>query len=69
MLKDNIHTNDNMYTTAGSYALWEAETHFEATVATRLREAGVILLGKTNMSEVSMNLWFEALTSKLQVAP
>ncbi|MCJ1282130.1 hypothetical protein MMC26_001453 [Xylographa opegraphella] len=51
LLKDNIHTADNMLTTAGSMALIGAGLKHEATVATKLREAGAILLGKTNMSE------------------
>ncbi|MCJ1413846.1 hypothetical protein MMC32_000171 [Xylographa parallela] len=40
-----------MLTTAGSLALVDAGLKHEATVATKLREAGAILLGKTNMSE------------------
>ncbi|MCJ1402090.1 hypothetical protein MMC11_005309 [Xylographa trunciseda] len=51
LLKDNIHTADNMSTTAGSLALLDARLQHEATVATKLRKAGAILLGKTNMSE------------------
>ncbi|MCJ1479149.1 hypothetical protein MMC13_007833 [Lambiella insularis] len=51
LLKDNIHTKDNMMTTAGSFALLGAQSKHEAAVATKLRHAGAILLGKTNMSE------------------
>ena len=51
LLKDNIHTADTMLTTAGSMALVNAKLKHEATIATKLRKAGAILLGKTNMSE------------------
>ncbi len=51
LLKDNIGTADNMTTTAGSLALEGARTRRDAYVARRLREAGAVLLGKTNLSE------------------
>jgi amidase len=51
LLKDNIATADSMETTAGSLALVGAKPPRDATVAARLRNAGAILLGKTNMSE------------------
>jgi amidase len=51
LIKDNIATHDRMKTTAGSLALAEAPTPPEAFVAQRLRAAGAILLGKTNLSE------------------
>ena len=51
LLKDNIDTADNMHTTAGSLALMESTPPRDATVAKQLREAGAILLGKTNLSE------------------
>ncbi len=51
LLKDNIDTADGMMTAAGSLALLGAPAGQDATVAARLREAGAILLGKTNMSE------------------
>lgn len=51
LLKDNIDTNDRMLTTAGSLALADSRPAQDATVAARLRAAGAILLGKTNMSE------------------
>jgi len=51
MLKDNVDTGDRMMTTAGSLALAGAPAHQDATTAAQLREAGAILLGKTNMSE------------------
>ncbi len=51
LLKDNIDTADKMTTTAGSLALAGSIPARDSTVAARLREAGAILLGKTNMSE------------------
>ena len=51
LLKDNIDTADRMHTTAGSLALLGAFARRDAGVAEKLRAAGAILLGKTNMSE------------------
>lgn len=51
LLKDNIDTGDRMKTTAGSLALADAVTPTDAPVVTRLREAGALILGKTNLSE------------------
>lgn len=51
LLKDNIGTADRMTTTAGSLALEGSIPPRDAFVAAKLREAGAILLGKTNMSE------------------
>ncbi|TWU71145.1 hypothetical protein ED733_001396 [Metarhizium rileyi] len=51
LLKDNMATLDRMITTAGSFALVGAQPEEDSTVAAKLRKAGVILLGKTNMSE------------------
>jgi len=51
LLKDNIATAGGMHTTAGSLALLEATVAREAFVVTRLRSAGAVLLGKTNLSE------------------
>jgi amidase len=51
LLKDNIDTADTMLTTAGSLALVGSRPAQDATVAKRLRDAGAILLGKTNLSE------------------
>jgi amidase len=50
-VKDNIETGDAMQTTAGSLALQGGPAERDATVVERLREAGVVLLGKTNLSE------------------
>jgi amidase len=51
LLKDNIGTADRMTTTAGSLALEGSIPPQDSFVARKLREAGAILLGKTNMSE------------------
>jgi amidase len=51
LLKDNIDTADRMHTTAGSLALADHVATRDAFVAARLREAGAVLLGKTNLSE------------------
>src|SRR5215212_9629797 len=51
LIKDNIDTADQMQTTAGSLALAGWHAPHDATVAERLRAAGVVLLGKTNLSE------------------
>jgi amidase len=52
LLKDNIDTADRMQTTAGSLALVGAPPpRQDARVAARLRAAGAVLLGKTNLSE------------------
>jgi amidase len=51
LLKDNINTADGMGTTAGSLALEGSKPRQDATIAARLRAAGAVLLGKSNMSE------------------
>jgi amidase len=51
LLKDNIDTIDNMQTTAGSLALLGSKPNQDATLVTKLREAGAVILGKTNLSE------------------
>lgn len=51
LLKDNIETADGTATTAGSLALAANVTGRDAPIVTRLREAGAIVLGKTNLSE------------------
>jgi len=53
LLKDNIATKDKMQTTAGSIALVGAKPPIDAFVVARLREAGAVILGKTNLSEWS----------------
>jgi len=51
LIKDNIDTADRMLTTAGSLALADSRPARDAFVAKRLREAGAVILGKTNLSE------------------
>ncbi len=51
LIKDNIDTHDRMQTTAGSLALAGSIAAQDATVARKLREAGAVILGKTNLSE------------------
>jgi len=51
VMKENIDTGDRMQTTAGSLALLGHPAPHDATVAARLRAAGAIILGKTNLSE------------------
>ena len=51
LLKDNIATGDRMETTAGSLAMVGAKPPGDAYLVTRLREAGAVILGKTNLSE------------------
>jgi amidase len=51
LIKDNIATADRMETTAGSLALVGHRPPRDAFVAARLREAGAVILGKTNLSE------------------
>jgi amidase len=51
VVKDNIDTGDRMQTAAGSLALLGRPPAQDSTVAAKLREAGVVILGKTNLSE------------------
>jgi amidase len=51
LVKDNIETRDPISTTAGSLALADWRAPEDAFVAARLRAAGAIILGKTNLSE------------------
>lgn len=51
LIKDNIATRDRMQTTAGSLALQGSEPPEDAFVVQRLRAAGAVILGKTNLSE------------------
>ena len=51
LIKDNIDTRDRMATTAGSLALLGLEPQEDAFLVQRLRAAGAVILGKTNMSE------------------
>ena len=51
LVKDNVETAGRMATTAGSLALAESVTGRDAFLVARLREAGAVILGKTNLSE------------------
>lgn len=51
LIKDNIDTADKMQTTAGSLALVGSTPARDSAVVQRLREAGAVILGKTNLSE------------------
>ena len=51
LLKDNLDTADRMHTSAGSLALAGHIAMSDSTVAARLRAAGAVILGKTNLSE------------------
>jgi amidase len=51
LLKDNIDTGDRMQTTAGSFSLAGLPAVQDSTVAAKLRAAGAVILGKTNLSE------------------
>jgi amidase len=51
LIKDNIDTEDKMMTTAGSLALVGHIASKDAFIVKKLRDAGAVLLGKTNLSE------------------
>ena len=51
LVKDNIDTGDRMLTTAGSLAMTGAPAPRDAPLVGRLRSAGAVLIGKTNLSE------------------
>jgi len=51
LIKDNIATADRMMTTAGSLALAGMTAPRDAAIVARLRAAGAVIIGKTNLSE------------------
>lgn len=53
LLKDNIETNDFMHTSAGTLALSNYSSEEDAFLVKKLREAGAVILGKTNMTELA----------------
>ncbi len=53
VLKDNIETNDSMHTSAGTLALENHISSHDAFLVEKLREAGAVILGKANMTELS----------------
>lgn len=61
LLKDNIGTHDQTHTSAGSLALAQSIPVEDSAVASQLRSAGAVLLGKTNMTEwanfMSSTMW------------
>lgn len=53
LVKDNIVTSDNLDASAGSFTFLGAKPAAESSLITRLRRAGALILGKTNLSEWS----------------
>jgi amidase len=51
LVKDNIATDDNMETTAGSLALVHSRVPSDAVITRQLRAAGAVILGKANLGE------------------
>jgi amidase len=51
LVKDNIATDDNMQTTAGSFALLRSRVPADAVIIQKLRDAGAVILGKANLGE------------------
>lgn len=51
LIKDNISTGDKMHTTAGALAIADNIYKEDAFIIKKLREAGAVILGKTNLSE------------------
>ncbi|MFD0828401.1 amidase family protein [Neobacillus sp. M.A.Huq-85] len=51
LIKDNIDTKDKMHTSAGSLALKDSIALRDSYVVEQLRNAGAVILGKTNMTE------------------
>jgi amidase len=51
ILKDNIDTHDKMPTTAGATALRNSFPKTDSYIAKKLREAGAVIIGKSNLSE------------------
>ncbi|WP_243521785.1 amidase family protein [Bacillus pseudomycoides] len=59
ILKDNIETNDSMHTSAGTIALENHRSNHDAFLVEKLRKAGAVILGKTNMTELANGMSFE----------
>lgn len=61
LLKDNIDTGDRLHTSAGSITLADSYAPKDSFVAAKLREAGAVILGKSNMTEwanfMSSSMW------------
>ncbi|MCF7931138.1 MAG: hypothetical protein K9L02_06490 [Acholeplasmataceae bacterium] len=63
LIKDNINTVDKMHTTANSLALSDLIAPYEATIVEKLRNAGVIILGKSNLSEFAYFMSYDQMPS------
>ncbi|MCK1994801.1 amidase [Peribacillus muralis] len=59
LLKDNIETNDKMHTSAGTIALENYNSKEDAFLVKKLREAGAVILGKANMTELANGMSYE----------
>jgi amidase len=62
LLKDNVDTGDKMQTSAGSFGLVGQPALQDSTVAAKLRAAGAVILGKTNLSEWANFRSFESIS-------
>ncbi len=56
LLKDNFDTADRMHTSAGSLALADSYAAKDADIVKKLRQKGVVIIGKTNMTEFSNSM-------------
>lgn len=63
LVKDNINTFDKMKTTASSLALSDLFAPYDASIITKLREAGAIILGKANLSEFAYFMSYDNMPS------
>ena len=63
VIKDNINTHDKMHTSASSIALENFYAPEDAFIIKKLREAGVIILGKANLSEFAYFMSFDDMPS------
>lgn len=59
LLKDNIETNDSMHTSAGTIALENHISNKDAYLVEKLRQAGAVIFGKTNMTELANGMSYE----------
>ena len=63
VVKDNIQTHDKMHTTANSYALKDFIAPYDATIVKKMRDAGMVILGKANLSEFAYFMSSEGMPS------
>jgi len=59
VLKDNINTHDKMRTSAGSIALDDNFATYDAHLTKKIRDAGLVILGKANMTELANFMAYE----------